>query len=89
MKNKKALKILSEIIEKKLRDYVSEIEPFDDMEFQQFVDEIAGTSYLSGVEMALNCIDLRTFKEATGTTDEEILETLDEIGESLEYKREG
>ena len=89
MKNKKALKILSEIIEKKLRDYVSEIEPFDDMEFQQFVDEIAGVSFLSGVEMALNCIDLRTFKEATGITDEEIFETLDEIGDSLEYKREG
>ena len=89
MKNKKALKMLSEIIEKKLRDYVSEIESFDDMEFQQFVDEIAGVSFLSGVEMALNCIDLRTFKEATGITDEEIFETLDDIGDSLEYKREG
>ena len=89
MGNKKALKILSEIIETKLREYVSEIESFDDMEFQQFIDELAGASFLSGVEMALNCIDLRTFKESTGTTNEEILETLDKIGHSLEYKREG
>ena len=88
MKNKKALKELSRGIESKLREYVSEIEQFDDIEFQQFIDEVTGTSYLSGVQMALTCIDLRTFKEANGVTDEEIFETLDEIGESLEYKRE-
>lgn len=88
MKNKKALKELSEGIKNKLRDYVSEIEQFDDIEFQQFIDEVTGTSYLSGAQMALTCIDLRTFKEANGVTDEEVFETLDEIGESLEYKRE-